>query len=179
MSCSHDAGRGRMAGGSIARTATGVLRARARAARDARGRRRSRPQGRRHCLAPAHPRRRLCVGPSCSPCQEAAGPRVAVWPAGSARAARRRLRIQSRSAGRKSVSAASEQRRRTGASPKVGRRVATGCLRAPQRRCDNDDSAAEPSPPTRLFVTRSPADSRKIHDREKKGYSTSSVVLAR
>lgn len=50
------------------------------------------------------------------------------------------------------------------------------CLRAPQRRRDNEDSAVRPSPPARLFVTRSPADSEKISRSYERDYSTSSVV---
>jgi len=52
-------------------------------------------------------------------------------------------------------------------------------LRMPQRRNDNEDSAARPSPPARLFVSRSSADVQKITRRQEKGYSTSSVVFAR
>src|SRR3546814_8909094 len=51
-----------------------------------------------------------------------------------------------------------------------------GCLRAPQRRHYNEDSVDKPSPPARLFVTRSPADSEKITGSREKVYSTLSVV---
>ena len=42
-------------------------------------------------------------------------------------------------------------------------------LRMPQRRNDNEDSVARPSPPAQLFVSRSPADAIKIARAHERG----------
>src|ERR1043165_541643 len=69
----------------------------------------------------------------------------------------------------KSANVASEPRPHTSGSPRVGPSEAGECLRMPQRRNGNEDSVAGPSPPARLFVSRSSADAQKITRPHEKG----------
>ena len=65
------------------------------------------------------------------------------------------------------------RRSRIGGSRKAGQSAGSLRLRMPQRRRDNKDSAAEASPPTRLFVTRSSTGLEKITCPHERGYLVS------